>query len=307
MALRPQGAGAYYEHDDYDIAIREICRRADEPLREDMRLCHPGEPIYAPPRRGSSMLRALVVSLALTGCGWGLLKTHDSWRPWADDLWHVVSAAMDQTTAGATAGPDVAADGTTPPLDIPAEPLVTRDVVEAPGADTGEAVPHETAGSAAASSTETSGDGAITPADAAAADMSGENTGAASKAGAAEQAEVAPLPPPKADPTDPFQKRALAAGLHPELSRVLLTRMSDADFKNARLAIDKAIAETGDSDTLVWPKQRLPKLALFKVHFVAGAPADCRRYVVVVTKDGWSTTAQPMERCGVRRAQSSAS
>jgi hypothetical protein len=83
--------------------------------------------------------------------------------------------------------------------------------------------------------------------------------------------------------------------------------MSDADFKNARLAIDKAIAETADSDTLVWPKQRVPKLALFNVHFVAGAPADCRRYVVVVTKDGWSTTAQPMERCGVRRAQSSAS
>ena len=107
--------------------------------------------------------------------------------------------------------------------------------------------------------------------------------------------------PPAPAPADPNQARATAAGLHSELSRVLLARLSTDDFRNAKAAIDTALAETADDDALVWPRQRKAEQALFKVHFVPGAASDCRRYVVTIAKDGWSTTALPMERCGVQR------
>ena len=106
------------------------------------------------------------------------------------------------------------------------------------------------------------------------------------------------LPPPTADPEDPYETRALAVGLHPGLSRVLLTQLSDTDYRNAGIAIRKALAETPDDKTLIWPRQRKPELALFQVKFVPGAAPTCRRYVVTVAKDGWSTTALPMEKCG---------
>lgn len=101
-------------------------------------------------------------------------------------------------------------------------------------------------------------------------------------------------------PVDPVQKRAAAAGLSPDLSPALLSRLTAADFDNAATAIRTAVAETPDDGSLVWPRQRKPDQALFRVHFVPGAAsAECRRYVVtVVMKDGWSTTAPPMERCG---------
>ena len=104
--------------------------------------------------------------------------------------------------------------------------------------------------------------------------------------------------PPTADPADPYQMRAAAVGLHPDLSRVLLARLSPADYRNAEIAIQTAVAETPDDGVLVWPRQRKPELALFQVRFVAGAAPGCRRYVVTVTKDGWLTTALPMEKCG---------
>ena len=50
-------------------------------------------------------------------------------------------------------------------------------------------------------------------------------------------------------------------------------------------------------------RQRKAEEALFKVRFVPGAPAGCRRYVVTVTKDGWLTTALPMEKCGPQPRQ----
>jgi hypothetical protein len=109
-----------------------------------------------------------------------------------------------------------------------------------------------------------------------------------------------PLPPPTVDRADPYQVKAEAVGLHPGLSRVLLARLTDADYRNARTAIEKALAETADDAVFVWPKQHKSGLALFKVHFVPGATSDCRRYVVTVTKDGWATTALPMERCGAQ-------
>jgi hypothetical protein len=108
-----------------------------------------------------------------------------------------------------------------------------------------------------------------------------------------------PLPPAVALPGDAIQQRAVAAGLHPGLSRVLLSRLSDADYRNAATAIRKAIAETPDDAFLLWPQQKIADLAQFKVHFVEGGAPDCRRYVVTVAKDGWLTTALPMERCGL--------
>ncbi len=110
--------------------------------------------------------------------------------------------------------------------------------------------------------------------------------------------EAEPLPPLVVDPNDPYQKRAEAVGLHPGLSRVLLERLSAADYLNAEYAINTAIAKTPDGTVFAWPRQRTPELALFQVHFVRGVAPDCRRYVVTVTKDGWLTTALPMERCG---------
>jgi hypothetical protein len=106
-----------------------------------------------------------------------------------------------------------------------------------------------------------------------------------------------PLPPPTVDPSNPYQVRAAAVGLHPDLSAVLLARLSATDYRNAGYAIETALKETSDTAVFVWPRQRKPELALFRVRFVAGAATGCRRYVVTVVKDGWSTTAMPMEKC----------
>lgn len=115
-----------------------------------------------------------------------------------------------------------------------------------------------------------------------------------------EETPAPPLPPAKADPADPYQVKALAVGLHPDLSKALLAKLSAADYKNAGVAIKTALAETADDDAYVWPRQKKADLALFQVHFVPGAAADCRRYVVTVSKDGWLTTALPMEKCGLK-------
>ena len=106
-----------------------------------------------------------------------------------------------------------------------------------------------------------------------------------------------PLVPPTVDPSNPYQVRAAAVGLHPDLSPVLLARLSATDYRNAGYAIETAVKETSDTAVFVWPRQRKPELALFRVRFVAGAASGCRRYVVTVVKDGWSTTAMPMEKC----------
>lgn len=106
---------------------------------------------------------------------------------------------------------------------------------------------------------------------------------------------------PKAMAPDPLTRRAEAAGLHPDLSPALLQRLSDADFKTATAAIAIALKETGDTETLVWPQKAAKGAARFRVSFVHGAPDGCRRYVVEIAKDGWQTTALPIETCGVRK------
>ncbi len=120
---------------------------------------------------------------------------------------------------------------------------------------------------------------------------------------AAETQPPPPLPPPTVDRSDPYQVKAEAVGLHPGLSRVLLTRLSETDYRNAGFAIKTALAETTEGSTFLWPRERKSGLALFKVHFVQGAGPECRRYVVTITKDGWATTAFPMERCGPQYAR----
>lgn len=112
-----------------------------------------------------------------------------------------------------------------------------------------------------------------------------------------------PAPEPLERPiaTDPLEKRAEVAGLHPGLSRVLLERLTDADYRNAKTAIDTALAETEDDGAHIFPRKREAGLALFRVYFVTGSGEGCRRYVVSVSKDGWLTTALPMERCGIKR------
>lgn len=122
---------------------------------------------------------------------------------------------------------------------------------------------------------------------------------------AASTAYTAPAAPKAPTPAAAENlKRAEAAGLHPELSHVILARLSTADYQNAATAISRAVSHTGDDDALLWPKQRKSGQAQFKVYFVEGAAApDCRRYVVTIAKDGWAHTALPMEKCGVVRKQ----
>lgn len=106
-----------------------------------------------------------------------------------------------------------------------------------------------------------------------------------------EPAETAPEQSPK-------RAHAIAAGLSPDLPNVLLTRLSDSDLKNAAYAIKTALAKTPDDGTFSWPLSPTPQQALFEVRFVSGAPDGCRRYVVAVTKDRWSSTSAALEKCG---------
>ena len=110
-------------------------------------------------------------------------------------------------------------------------------------------------------------------------------------------APLAPLPQPSADPDDPLQQRALAVGLHPGLSRVILNKLTEEDFRNAEHAIRTALREASEKGTFLWPQRPKAGLAVFRVKFVASAGATCRRYVVAIAKEGWETTAMPMERC----------
>lgn len=249
---------------------------------------YPGEPIVAPPtRRGASMGSALLVVLGLGAGGWGLVSTEAAWRPLVMPLVETVLAEMARIGEPAPA-PAAMATGSLQQQAAHAAPLPEKEVAAAPDIVTGTPVAAQPEPPPQPVEEQTGAE--RQPADAAPATAETEAAG-----------EAGPLPPPRVDPADPYQKRAFAVGLHPELSRALLSRLSDADYRNAGIAIGKAVAETADTDKLVWPTQRAPRLALFHVHFVPGAAPDCRRYVVTVTKDGWSTTAQPMERCGVKR------
>jgi hypothetical protein len=233
-----------------------------------------GERIGRPlPSRGRKLLVRGLAFLIMLGCGWGLMQ-NPAWLEWsmaqATAAYRAVEHQMANRPEPATIAASSArlsAPAVQPPTMDPPRPLPPLPVAEtAPPVTTASLPP------------------------------------AASKP---DEPQVTPLPPPSIDPLDPLQKRADAVGLHPNLSRVLLGQLSPEDYRNAETAIRTAIAETPDTGVFAWPRQRKPELAHFQVRFVAGAAPGCRRYVVTITKDRWSTTALPMERCGVRplRAQ----
>jgi hypothetical protein len=128
-------------------------------------------------------------------------------------------------------------------------------------------------------------------------DQDGADDGKASEKKSVTEAYAPPRPS-----NDPYRRKAEAIGLNPDLSRVVLARLTPADYRNAAYAIDKAIKTVPDDGEFTWPRARKAGLAEFNVHFVEGAAHDCRRYVVTITKDRWTSTALPMEKCGVKVA-----
>ena len=230
-----------------------------------------GERICAPPEEthGNSALRICVVILIAAG-GWWFFRNPDRWQGWLSTT-IATSSALLEYKAPSPVAPAMA----TPDLPSPAEPAPRPDAAPTPS--------HTPSEIAAAGDTTPPPSQPLT---------------AVTAHPAAKEFSVSPLEPPASDQTDPYRARAVAAGLHPDLSRVLLSQLSPVDYSNARTAIDTAMAETPGTGTFVWPRQRRPELALFQVRFVPGAAPNCRRYVVTITKDRWSTTAPPMERCG---------
>jgi hypothetical protein len=240
----------------------------------------PGERIGQPRSRagGKAMLWGVAILIALGG-GWALLGGQAAWPAWLPTDIAAMLPSMDRKVSRPVE-PAASAMSATVPL-ANAEPTKPIALDALPSSKAG-ATPDATARSAAPPLTT----GALPPA-------------------ATGEASDQPLRPPTADPADPYQVRAEAVGLHPDLSRVLLARLSPADYRNAGIAIQTAVKETPDSAVFVWPRQRKPELAHFQVKFVPGAAPGCRRYVVTVTKDGWSTTALPMEKCGVQAIKTS--
>jgi hypothetical protein len=237
---------------------------------------YPGEPIGLPSQpRGR--LRKLVVISVIGGCGWAAVETQDQLRPW----WN--SAAGMFATANVATPLSQAATSPLPPTSPELPPLQEgKEVVAIPGPQPSPPVIGAT--------------------------MTSQQSHPQEQPENAQKPEdpisAAPLPKPEVDPNDPYQKRAIAVGLHPDLSRVLLSSMSEADYRNAGVAIRKALAEASDSEKFIWPPERKATMAVFQVHFVTGDRQDCRRYIVTVVKNGWTTTAPPMEKCGLDRKRS---
>ena len=233
--------------------------------RYDQHEIFPGDRFGPPPidMGGKAMRRGVVVVLLALGAGWALLDDPTSWTSWRSLVTSIAPKASPRSPAAEFTEPERAPTSPTGTATEFVQPTVSHEIAAAPPA-------------------------AIT-ALAAPSIRREENS--------REDQPVMPLPPPAIDPADPYQKRAAAVGLHPDLSRVLLARLSPTDYYNAGIAIEMAIAETPDTAVFVWPRQRKPDLALFQIRFVAGAAPECRRYVVAITKDGWLTTALPMEKC----------
>jgi hypothetical protein len=256
----------YYDYDEPDGL--PSCLTPELSLSPDDRL---GQPLRR--RRGRLYFAGLLLLLSAGGGTWAYLD-HASLISTGTKAWTLAStaatSAMEQYAALKPAAKPPAAEPAAPaePPPIPAAAELPAAVVPPPPAQAEPAAP--------AAPLET----AAVPA-------------------AASESSVAAEPSPPI--TDPLKKRAASYGLHPELSRVLLEKLTETDYRNARTAIDTALAGTPDDGVLVWPRQAKPGLARFHVHFVQGAGSGCRRYVVTVAKEGWLTTALPLEKCGVVR------
>lgn len=237
------------------------------------------ERVGAPlPSRWMRLLRRSFFAMGLLGAGYAAVHAPEPWRVWASDKIASAFAVLEAPAKLPSGPPDAAkASSLAEQKSAPPPPLAQNDVTEAPAV----AAPVVVA----------------TPAPVP--EVVSENSG---EAGASNDEPAAPsaLPPPIVNKADPLETRAVSAGLHPGLSRALLTKLTPDDFHNAQVAIQTALIETPDAQVFEFPSPRKTGQALFEVHFVPGAPADCRRYVVTVAKDRWLTTALPMEKCAAR-------
>ena len=106
-----------------------------------------------------------------------------------------------------------------------------------------------------------------------------------------------PEPAAEAQDKNPKRVHAIAAGLSPELPNVLLSRLSEADLKNAGSAIKQHSQDPGRCLFCLATKavaRASPLRSALRSGFVSG----CRRYFVTVTKDRWSSTSAAVEKCG---------
>jgi hypothetical protein len=233
--------------------------------RDDHGGFFPGDRILPVRRRSRAGLMARgVVALGVVGGGWVAFNDPPRAARWWSVVTATVAPMIEAVTARSTPPPVKAEAERLPALDrIDAAPT-SAALIEAPPVPVPRAV----------------------------------ETPVETPAVSAEKPEPLPPLPPRVPSTDPLQMRAEAVGLHPDLSRVLLSQLTAVDYKNAGVAIRTALAKTADTAFLIWPEQGRADDAQFKVQFVLGAPGDCRRYVVIVAKAGWLTTALPMEKCG---------
>lgn len=259
-----------------------------DPVTSDWELMADG-PILEPPRRRRGRVLLVLAAIAVAGWGgWSMLGDGVDWaglRQVLADFSHAVSERPEarsplQVVEGA--GADNATLSELPSLTVGEEtavaavaPLIPLPIAVAAG---------------------NSGNAGVGPSGPTSAQQPA-NGDAPAPGGVNSSPPYRPPP----GPTDALQARALAAGLHPGLSRALLSRLTENDFDNAAKAIQAALAKTPDTGVYVWPKARSSKRAQFEVRFVQGGAPTCRRYVVAVARDGWATTALPMEKCGVAR------
>lgn len=237
----------------------------------------PDERVGAPPPRRSRLRRAVVGLTLVAGAGVavGTIGLPGLVVAGRDVVAVIVSTAQEmaarsnaESPPGPMAGPGANGDAASMPA---AAPVAQADATDALPLLT--PVPDEKAAPAAAEAP-------------------------ATEALGTDYAETA-APAETAQDQTPKRKRAIAAGLGPDLPNVLLTRLSKADLENAGYAIKTALATTRDDAAFSWPKKPSRQQALFEVRFVEGAPAGCRRYIVTVTKDRWSSTSAALEKCGL--------
>ncbi len=260
---------------------------SSEPAHWHVGEFHPGERIGAPPPvRAGSVVQQIVSTSMFVAIVWGAFETNATWRPWL--AMSLIKIRAELAQAQHPAEPKSAAA-----LPAPIEPLATaKEVAEITGTTS---LPPQSTSAPALAEPEKAASPPTAPTEA-------EITTSSINPDSANEPAAAPLPEPEVDPTDPQQKRAAAVGLHPRVSNVVLASLSDTDYSNAGTAIRKALAEAADTDKFIWPRDANAKHAVFQVHFVAGAAAPCRRYIVTIVKNGWTTTAPPMEKCGVKTA-----
>lgn len=237
----------------------------------------PGERIGAPLARKRTGLRWAIMLFGSLGAGWAALNGLLTMPQGVSDLVASLSSAREQSVAPSN---EMAAKPETAPAAVAPLP---EQVVQQPATPPTATVNDKPA---AAASTE---------------EPAAQTNATAETIAAAEAAPPDANPPfkqPELSPNaDRYQRQAMAVGLHPELSHALLVRLTKVDYRNAGYAIKTALADTADDAVMAWPREAKARQAVFKVHFVAGANTDCRRYVVTVTLDNWETTAHPMEKC----------